>query len=59
MFKHPSYARKCYDLCCNPAGQLIRGIMIETRGWPNLSIPKQPDRKPSYYLVKTLKAGKK
>jgi hypothetical protein len=58
MFKHPSYSAKAYSLMCNPAGQLIRGIMIETRGYPNLSIAKQPDRKPSYYLVKTLKAGK-
>jgi len=61
MFKHPSGAkfRPCmYD----PGKQLIRGIIIESLGYPNLNFmkgaPKQVQENPSYYIVRTLKAGK-
>jgi hypothetical protein len=62
MFKHPSYASKCKALCTDPASQLIRGIIIEALGYPNLMLMKGPKpqqkENPSYYIVRTLKSGK-
>lgn len=59
-FKHPSYASKLKGLCCDPAGQLIRGgMIIESRGYPPLDLTKHPKLYPEYYKTKTIKAGKK
>jgi hypothetical protein len=63
MFKHPSYASKCKALCSDPASQLIRGLVIEALGYPNLMLMKGPTlqekQNPDYYVVRTLKAGKR
>lgn len=56
--KAPSYSAKFKKLASDPAGQKIRGCIIEIKGWPPIN-KVAAGLRPKYYNDSTIEAGKK